>query len=148
MKDSKRRSCKPEGIALTMQIPAFKGNPAKVLFTSVTQQGSLELLAGLGILAGNGIDGARMQSEQLTATDHQGVQIKVARPFQVPAQGMLLGIVTEVPDKVDFPCLCIQQAQTRFHTVAIRQLHASILPKVSESVQKRALRAQRSASPP
>ena len=108
-----------ERIAVAFQVPTFEWHPAQRPLAAIAQVRALELISRLGVLRGNGIDGAGMDAKFLAATRGQLVKIEPGRPPLTPLERVLLRVVAEVPDAGNRPRLLVQQAVQRLHTVAV-----------------------------
>jgi hypothetical protein len=116
-------SGKAEGFPLALQIAALQRHPAQRAAASPTQERTVPLTAGLGVLFAHRIDGARVQAEFLASSSRQPIQIESARPSFVPLQGLLLSVVAEIPDKIAGSGLTIKQSVQGFDAVSIHQQH-------------------------
>ena len=96
------------GIAVDPDSNHLEGNPARRTPAAPAQLALLELLAAVGVLLAHGLYCLRMQAEFLTASSRQLVQVEPGRPAPMPAQGVFLGFVAEVPHEIDRPRQLIQ----------------------------------------
>ena len=90
-----------DGILQNLNARGFEGNPAQRPLTAPAQSPFLLLLTAVGVFLADGLHRLRVQAQFLAAARGQFVQIKAAGPALIPAQGVLLGFVTEVPDDID-----------------------------------------------
>lgn len=121
IKNTESVSSKSKSIAFAFKFPAFKGNPCKGLFTSITKVWALMLLARFSVLLAHSVNCAGMKAKLFTATRGQHIKIKACRPPLTPLERVLLCVVSEIPDIVYRSCLLVKQAIKRFYAVAIDQ---------------------------
>ena len=104
---------KAKGVPLAFEFTPLEWHPAQRLLAPVTQVRALLLAARLGVLLADRIHGARVQAQLLAAAGRQLVQIATAMPRPAKTQGVLLPVIAEVPDEIDWPgfaCSAGQQA--------------------------------------
>lgn len=90
-----------DGIVHDLHPNPFEGNPAQRLFTAPTQPTLFLLLAAGGVFLTDRLHRLRMQAQFFARASGQFVQIKAAGPAFVPAQGMFLCFVAEIPDGIN-----------------------------------------------
>lgn len=90
-----------DGILQNFNAGGFEGNPAQRPLAAPAQFPFLLLLAAGGVFLADRLHRLRVQPQVLAASRSQFVQVKAAGPALIPAQGVLLGFVTEVPHDID-----------------------------------------------
>ncbi len=109
-----------DGILQHFHAGGFEGYPAQRSLAAPAQFSFLLVLAAGGVFLTHGLHRLRVQPQVLAASRRQFVQVKTAGPALIPAQGMLLGFVTEVPDDIHRTGHPLQSVSARrvFHSVA------------------------------
>jgi hypothetical protein len=114
---------KAESIAFALQVAPLDWNPSKRLLPAIAKIRALLLGSRFGVLLAHRIDGAGMQAKLLAAARGELVQVKAGQPWATKAKGVLLPIVTVIPDEVARSGLLVQQAIQRFHPVSVDENH-------------------------
>lgn len=121
VEDSKGVAIEPKSIAFTVQIPSAQRNPSKRPFPAIAEVRSATLNARFRVLQAYFAYGAGVQPKFFTASTRQIGQGKSAWPLLIPLEGVLLAIVTKIPDVVNRSGLLVQQSVQVLHTVSIDQ---------------------------
>src|SRR6266478_8881200 len=127
MEHSEGVPSKAERVGFTLEVTAFQRHPCERLIAAIAQVWPPVLPSRLGILFAHGVDGVRVQSEFLSTSGGQDVEVKTTRPTLIPFERVLLGIVAVVPNVLDRAALPVQQPIERLHAIAVNENHWTII---------------------
>lgn len=128
--------CITNGIAQHLHARGFEGNPSQRPFTAPAQSAFLLLLTARGVFLAHRLHRLRVQAQFPAAARCQLIQIKATGPALIPAHGMLLGVVAEIPDGIDRPRHAFQRAGANrvFNTIPKGFNHLFIIEFSLDSV--------------
>jgi len=127
MKHAERITPIPECLTVTLEVAAFQRNPCKGLLAAIAQVWPPVLPSRLDVLLTYCVYRPRVQSELLSASGGQDIEVEPTRPTLVPFKSVLLGLVAVVPNVVHRAALLVQQTAERLHSIAVNQNHCIII---------------------
>ena len=133
VKHSVSATRKAKRMTFSFQLASFERHPTQRFPPAIAQIRSARPTARLRVLLANVVNRARMQPQFLAATGSESDEIETCMPAAMETQCILLPVITIVPNKVNRPCLPIQQAGQRFHAVSKNQSHLHLTSRAKMS---------------
>lgn len=102
-------TCEPKPLTRCLYFSSLNRNPTQRPVAAVTKVRPASLLTRSGVLETDGVNGAGMEPQQLTATDDKQGEVKSAWPFLVPFQGVMLSIIAVIPNCIHLARHAVQR---------------------------------------